>query len=405
MVLKPILEKKVSEIEVGLLARALSGDLPPLFEDICSNANFPISLGDKARSLGDLSNEASFEEPSAIESSKSESSLSDCSFNFDSDRCESSSPVEQPDCGKAVLTSSGAADCSLFNRALQMMPCAPACEVKALVDGSCRRAAACIVFNRALEQNLPNLPTPCLIKKIAGKGIGMLALRKLYPGDLIVAEKPVLTMPRAVFDSDRQSTEDWLSKAINLLGSEDKELLLSLTDCCNPEDDNVTYIGLLYTNCMSWEGDVVVCPLVATANHSCRPNAQFVPRLDKGVNELRATYVIEEGEEVNISYLAMTREGGESWVARQRELMRGYGFFCTCQACSLEGPQLDTEEELRENLKQLQARGAQNWVKEEVSEYLEGMSQLQGNPSHILGVLDICFHASKDQVVLFHRNN
>ena len=89
-------------------------------------------------------------------------------------------------------------------------------------------------------------------------------------------------MPQAVFDGDRQSTEEWLSKAINLLGSEDRELLLSLTDCCNPNDDDVTYIGLLYTNCMSWEGDVVVCPLVATANHSCRPNAQFVPRLDKG---------------------------------------------------------------------------------------------------------------------------
>ena len=88
-------------------------------------------------------------------------------------------------------------------------------------------------------------------------------------------------MPRAIFDSDRQSTEDWLGKAINLLGSEDKELLLSLTDYDTDYDD-VTYIGLLYTNCMSWEGDVVVCPLVATANHSCRPNAQFVPRLDKG---------------------------------------------------------------------------------------------------------------------------
>ena len=104
MVLKPIVEKKASEIEVGLLSRALSGDLPPLFEDICSNVNFPISLGDKARSLGDLSNEASFEEPSAIESSKSESSLSDCSFNFDSDRCESSSPVEHPECGKVLFS-------------------------------------------------------------------------------------------------------------------------------------------------------------------------------------------------------------------------------------------------------------------------------------------------------------
>ena len=116
MVLKPTLEKKASEIlpefEVGLLARALSGDLPTLFENVCTNVDFlksDISLSDKARSLGDLSNEACFEEPSLIENSKSESSLTDCSFNFDSDRSESSSPVEncseQPDCGKVSTPS------------------------------------------------------------------------------------------------------------------------------------------------------------------------------------------------------------------------------------------------------------------------------------------------------------
>jgi len=369
MVLKPTLEKKVSEIlpeiEVGLLARALSGDLPPLFQDICCNVNFPISLADKARSLGDLSNEACFEEPSLIESSKSESSLSeDCSFNFDSDRCGSSSPVlEQlePDGGKAVLTSSGAADCSLFNRALQMMPCTPACEVK----------------------------------EVAGKGIGMVATKKLYPGDLILSEKPVMTMPVAIFDSGRESTEDWLDKTINRLGSMERELLLSLSDWSNPDD--FTYIGLFYTNCMSWEEDVVVCPLMARANHSCRPNAEFVARLDKGVQELRAMYVIEPGEEVNINYLPMAEEGGEVREVRQKYLRTSYGFQCTCRACTLQGSELANEEELREKLKELQARGAHNWVAEEVSEYLEGIGTLQGKLSHILDVLNDCFQGSDDQ--------
>ena len=91
----------------------------------------------------------------------------------------------------------------------------------------------------------------------------------------------------------------------------ERELLLSLTDWSNPDD--FTYIGLFYTNCMyvkpcppesketdilfkpgfllnvikalysrSWEEDVVVCPLMARANHSCRPNAEFVARIDKG---------------------------------------------------------------------------------------------------------------------------
>ena len=58
MVLKPTLEKKGSEIlpeiEIDLLARALSVDV---FESICSKSDIGL-CADKARSLGDLSNEA-----------------------------------------------------------------------------------------------------------------------------------------------------------------------------------------------------------------------------------------------------------------------------------------------------------------------------------------------------------
>ena len=101
----------------------------------------------------------------------------------------------------------------------------------------------------------------------------------------------------------------------------------------------------------------------------------------------------------------MTEEGGENWSVRQIELNRGYGFHCTCQACSLEDPEFESEEELRENLKQLQMAGAKNWDKGDVSEYLEGMGRLQGNVKHVMDVLAICFQASKDQVVAFFKGN
>ena len=93
-----------------------------------------------------------------------------------------------------------------------------------------------------------------------------------------------MTMPQAVFESDRESTIEWLDKSIDQLGIAETELLMSLTDnWSDPNDpDDLTYIGLFYTNCMAWEGDVVICPILATANHACRPNAQFLPRLDKG---------------------------------------------------------------------------------------------------------------------------
>ena len=71
---------------------------------------------------------------------------------------------------------------------------------------------------------------------------------------------------------------------------------------------------MFYTNCMSYgDEDVCVCPVMARANHSCRPNADFVSRVDRGKlssqtprdecdpgeMELRAMYIIEAGEEVS----------------------------------------------------------------------------------------------------------
>ena len=108
--------------------------------------------------------------------------------------------------------------------------------------------------------------------------------------------------------------------------------------------------------------------------------------------------------QVNISYLSMTEEGGERRSVRQMELWRGYGFHCNCQACTLVASEFDNEEELRENLKQLQMVGAKNWDEIDASEYLEGISRLQGNMKHIMDVLAICFHASKDQVVYLREN-
>ena len=108
MVLKPTFEKEVHpEIEVSLLARSLSQDLPPIFENICGIKD-AASVSGKARSLCDLVNEEHFEDLSLVESisstRKSESNLSECSFNFDSDLCQSLSPVEeQPECGKVIF--------------------------------------------------------------------------------------------------------------------------------------------------------------------------------------------------------------------------------------------------------------------------------------------------------------
>ena len=73
---------------------------------------------------------------------------------------------------------------------------------------------------------------------------------------------------------------------------------------------------------------------MARANHSCRPNAEFVTRKDLGVNHLRAIYTIEQGEEVEINYMLMEKEGLEGRAARQAYLKKSYDFQCICSACN-----------------------------------------------------------------------
>ena len=85
--------------------------------------------------------------------------------------------------------------------------------------------AECSLFNSVLEQKL-GPPASCRIKEISGKGIGMVATRKLYPGDLVLAETPMLTMPEKVFDDkDHDVAEDWMERAINRLSSTQREVL------------------------------------------------------------------------------------------------------------------------------------------------------------------------------------
>merc|ERR1712086_961486 len=64
------------------------------------------------------------------------------------------------------------------------------------------------------------------IVEILCKGFGMIATRKLFPGDLILAEKPIFIVPGAVYE-DVESTEEFLDKEIHRVSSEERELFLS----------------------------------------------------------------------------------------------------------------------------------------------------------------------------------
>ena len=121
---------------------------------------------------------------------------------------------------------------------------------------------------------------------------------------------------------------------------------------------------------MNYGGEAGLFPVMARANHSCCPNADFVSRTDlgehvqfvqcyeilchqlrqlstdcnreticiiacPGVQLLVATAAITVGEEVFISYLPQCQEGSDVRKVRQNYLKTYYGFRCTCAVCAM----------------------------------------------------------------------
>merc|ERR1712117_599668 len=63
------------------------------------------------------------------------------------------------------------------------------------------------------------------IVEIPCKGFGMVATKKLFPGDLILAEKPLFIVPEEVF-SDVETCEEFLEKACL---TEERWIMIPLT--------------------------------------------------------------------------------------------------------------------------------------------------------------------------------
>lgn len=221
----------------------------------------------------------------------------------------------------------------------------------------------------------------------------MVALRKLYPGDLILEEAPLVFVPD---NMDKENTARMLDDVVGRMTQTQRDVLLCLSDCRNPLQPD--HLGRFYTNAHSWGEDAVLCPIMARANHSCRPNAEFVTRKDLGVQHLRAIYVVEEGEEVEINYMLMSEEGCQRREGRQEYLRKCYGFQCICKGCTLQEEELAADESLREALQELQARGVECLSHREVEVFLAGLYRIQAKLSYILEVVEQVFLSSSQPV-------
>merc|ERR1719323_287536 len=190
------------------------------------------------------------------------------------------------------------------------------------------------------------MATKAVICEVAGKGLGMIALEPLHPGQVLLKEKPVIEVDMGAGSLDRREValcyreQDWeqqgekrefkkLARAFVALSNEES-LAMAWADLRreNIEFDFRKFCNFIQTYVTNAFSDGL-WPDLARVNHSCFPNAEVVKRARERL--LVVVRPVERGEEVTHSYLhsLMGRD------ARREVLERRWGFLCDCTLCCL----------------------------------------------------------------------
>ena len=205
--------------------------------------------------------------------------------------------------------------------------------------------------------NEPNVNKRCYkLTDIPEKGEGMVAVRDIPYGQLIIEEPAVLVLPHNtcrmavtlaeglpsnilssrmmwnLIDRINQKSTSTLEETFSTLSHVDQETFMNLKDS-HSTDGMKTLLGIWSTNSISTdsgkEGLFFVC---SKFNHSCLPNLghEYVePNM-----RMYAARDIKKGEELCYSYLQHPSmfAGLEQ---RRRKLHQSFGFTCHCELCDM----------------------------------------------------------------------
>jgi len=219
------------------------------------------------------------------------------------------------------------------------------------------------------------------VRSTAHKGQAMFAMRTIAAGEVIIREKPLIVMPNKIYDlKDMDKLETWMDKIVNKLPSGDREEFYKLSDCRNPLDPSA--LGIFFTNDMNYDGDAALFPIIARANHSCVPNADFITRTTLGVQDMVALRRIEFGEEILLCYLPASDEGAAPRKIRQDYMIEWYGFMCKCVACMLKGEALVANESLRQDVRRVQQAGVEGCSLLELETFFHSLWKIGVKPPY-----------------------
>ncbi|KAF8257877.1 hypothetical protein EI94DRAFT_1670260 [Lactarius quietus] len=166
------------------------------------------------------------------------------------------------------------------------------------------------------------------------EGKGAFASRDIQRGDLILSEKPILSiLTNAPEPLKRISIEAAARKLSPVHLDELLSLSNSHTACTCFRDP---FLGIYGTNSFTFtDDDSGICLKASRFNHSCNPNARFSFNSNTGELRIYALGTIPRGEEIFVAYISSRRLYGNTRRSRQGILRARYHFTCACSVCSL----------------------------------------------------------------------
>ncbi|KAF7296471.1 NADPH--cytochrome P450 reductase [Mycena chlorophos] len=177
---------------------------------------------------------------------------------------------------------------------------------------------------------------PFVVAKMPGKGMGLVAVRDIAQGEVLIREAPLFVVPQATTENPSMLVWNLLQGA----PPQGQAAFWNLSYVNLPKDVDVerdrdrVALAIFETNAVAAGHDVGIFPRMARLNHGCSSafNVVYTWRPNEGMLYVHALRDIPTGQELLTTYTDTKRTRAE----RHAFLVAQYGFQCTCAVCSLD---------------------------------------------------------------------
>lgn len=169
------------------------------------------------------------------------------------------------------------------------------------------------------------------LQDMPGKGKGLVAIKKISKGTRILSERPIITTPHGEPIKQLQTI---VSQQVDALSECQRRTFLSMHNIYPYQNAAEQYFGIVRTNALPIETNGIGAGIFLEAcriNHACDNNARKNWNEKVERHTVYALRDIEQGEEITIRYIAISKNR----KARQEAFQAKFGCECSCRLCSL----------------------------------------------------------------------